>query len=435
MTIDEAVRYIKCVSSLGTKPGLERIKALLYVLGNPERNLRVIHVAGTNGKGSFCAMLSSVLRESGHSVAVYTSPHLIKYNERFSFNGSDISDSELSRLLDKVIDASSRINPSVGKPSEFELLTAAMYLWCGELRPDFCVIECGMGGRWDATNVIDRPILSVITGVALDHTAYLGDTVEKIACEKAGIIKPGCPVLFGGTDPTALGVISKFASDLSAELHVTRRELIDKVEYGMNGTSFSFSGDDFFVHLPGHYQPYNAANVIEAAEILRSEGVEIPDNALKRGLELTKWAGRFERLSEDPQVYFDGGHNPDGVDEAVESVHKVFRSKVNLISGMLSDKDYRRMAWQLAGVADCVFTIRPDSPRALGYNELADVFRSFGVSATPCRYMKTALRRAIAESEMNGLPVLCVGSLYSYAPFRKALEDLLEQKKGKNGQR
>ncbi|MBQ0101233.1 MAG: bifunctional folylpolyglutamate synthase/dihydrofolate synthase, partial [Firmicutes bacterium] len=180
MKIEEAVAYIKAVSSLGTIPGLERIEYLLEKLGHPEKKMRgIIHVAGTNGKGSFCSMLGSVLRKAGYSVGIYTSPHMLKYNERITVDGNDISDEDISRILDRIIDISKGMKQP---PSEFEIITAIGYTYFAEKDPDFCIIECGMGGRWDATNVI-TPILSVITGVALDHTNFLGPTLEKIASE------------------------------------------------------------------------------------------------------------------------------------------------------------------------------------------------------------------------------------------------------------
>ncbi|MBO4413321.1 MAG: bifunctional folylpolyglutamate synthase/dihydrofolate synthase [Clostridia bacterium] len=424
MTIEEAIKYIKCVSSLGTKPGLERITALLDLLGNPEKELRIIHVAGTNGKGSFSAMISSVLREAGFSVGLYTSPHLVKYNERISLNGKDISDGELSGALEKIVSVSEKMKEKYGAPSEFEILTAIAFEFFAEKKPDFCVIECGMGGRWDATNVSDRPLLSVITGVALDHTAYLGDTVEKIAGEKAGIIKPGRPVLFGGNSREALGVISKAATSSSSSLTVTDRREIGNAVYSARGTRFSYRGKEYELGLVGHYQPFNAANVIEATEILRSEGVKIPEKALFMGLKNVRWKGRFERMNDDPPIYFDGGHNPEGVSEAVQSVREIFGGRVNLITGMLRDKDYGLMISEMATVAAAVFTVTPDSPRALDRRETAAEFEKLGVRAEACGYMKVALRKAVSESKRNGFPVLCLGSLYSYAGFSRAVTEI-----------
>ncbi len=421
MTIDEAVKYIKCVSSLGTKPGLERINALLSGLGNPEKRLNVIHVAGTNGKGSFSAMLASVLMEAGFSVGLYTSPHLIKYNERISVNGKDVSDREMSRGLEKILPISEKVKEIAGAPSEFELLTAMAFMIFAEKKPDFCIIECGMGGRWDATNVFDNPLLSVITGVALDHTAFLGDTVEKIAAEKAGIIKPGRPVLFGGNDPGAFCVIKETASRLSSPLTVTDRDKITNPVCSVNGTRFQYKGNEYEVCLAGHYQPLNAANVIEAVGLLRSEGYVITENSLRAGLKKARWPGRFEKLVESPPVYFDGGHNPEGVSEAVESVKTIFGGRVNLITGMLRDKDYRFMIKKMSEVTAAVFTVTPDSPRSLDRFETAAEFRKNGVNAVPCGYMKVALRKAVAESLKNGFPVLCLGSLYSYAGFIQAV--------------
>ena len=288
MNYNESVEYIHSINWTFCKPGLERIGELCEKLGNPQSALKFVHVAGTNGKGSFCSMLDSVLRRAGYKVGLFTSPYIRFFNERICFNGSPISDDDLA-------DVTSYVRPFADsmkeKPTEFELITAIGLEYFKRQGCDVVILEAGMGGRLDSTNIIETPLISVITGIALDHTAYLGDTVEKIAYEKAGIIKDGIPVLFGGNDLSAERVIGERAKEKRADFYVTDRSLISDVNASLDGTHFTFGErKNLHISLLGLYQTLNAANVLTAVDILRQRGMNISEDAVYSGLSSAKWS-------------------------------------------------------------------------------------------------------------------------------------------------
>ena len=421
MNIEEAMDYLKKVSSLGSKPGLSRIRLLSEKLGNPEKDLKIVHVAGTNGKGSFSAMLESVMRRAGFSTGLFTSPHMIKYNERIKFNGEDIDDGTISVYLTEIARIAADMRD---RPTEFEITTALGYLYFRDVKPDICIVECGMGGRYDATNIIETPVLSVITGVSLDHTAYLGDTVEKIALEKAGIIKPGVPVLYGGDEGVAQNVIAGAAEAAGSRLYTTGRNKISRVRCETGGTAFDYGRyRDVRLGLCGCYQAFNASNVIAAVKILRKRGYKIGSTHLREGLKSAKWFGRFEKIAENPPVFFDGGHNPEGVELSVETARLCFDKKPIVVSGVLCDKDYRKIAGLISGCASEVFTASPDSGRALGAPEYASCFADCGIASRPCSSFAEALTYAAVRAKEEGRAILVLGSLYSYADVKSYFEE------------
>jgi len=278
-----------------------------------------------------------------------------------------------------------------------------------------------MGGRLDATNVIREPIMSVITGISLDHTAFLGDSVPAIAKEKAGIIKDGAPVLYGGADEDAAAVIEAVAKEKGSEfLRTPRRELtIDKTEF--TGTDLTLSGRKYRIGLLGTYQPYNAANVITAVDVLRRRGLNISDEALINGLAEAKWKGRFELLSSDPVFISDGSHNPEGIAAAVDCVKTLFGEKVILLSGVMKDKDYPDMARELSEIACYAVTLKPDNPRALDAELYAEEFRRNGVKAEGYGTVDEAVKRVVDLSQSLKKPVVSLGSLYMYGEVKAAL--------------
>ena len=413
MTYDEALSYIHGVNWTFCKPGLERIGELCERLGHPERGLKFVHVAGTNGKGSFCSMLDSVLRAAGYKVGLYTSPYIVEFGERMRVGGENISRSELAEITEYVKPIADKMTD---KPTEFELITAIAFEYFKRQKCDVVVLEAGMGGRLDSTNIIDTPILSVITGIALDHTAFLGDTVEKIAAEKAGIIK-NAPVLFGGIDPLAYEVIKGVADAHNVELVCPEYDNIEILSADVRGTKFNYrTFKNVKINLLGLYQPRNSALVIEAVNSLRKRGLNIPDTAVYSGLESAVWHARFEVISHHPLVIFDGAHNPEGVVAATESIKHYFGDKgVIAVSGVLADKDYNFIAERIARVAPDAFTMTPDHPRALDARDYAAVLSSFGSSATATSSIGEAVRSAVALAEKDGRAVVCLGSLYTYA--------------------
>ena len=418
MTYEEALSYIHGISWTFCKPGLDRTRELCEGLGNPQNNLKFIHVAGTNGKGSFCSMLSSVLSAAGYRVGLYTSPFVLRFNERMQVSGVPISDERLAEVTERVKPIAEAMRD---KPTEFELITAIAFEFFCEEAVDVVILECGMGGRLDSTNVIDSPLLSVITGIALDHTAFLGDTVEKIAVEKAGIIKGTSPVLYGDTDASVLSIISEKAKAAGSEVYTVDPD--DIVIQGMDieGTVMDFC-DIKGLRLPllGMYQPTNCARVLRAIEILNTRGLEIGEDEIRRGIAMAKWPARFEIIERDPITIFDGAHNPEGIVAAVKSIEHYFgKGGVVAVSGVLKDKDYGFIAGELNKVCRAVFTITPDSPRALSSVEFADVINSLGGIATPTESIGEALNKAREYAVANGLSVVCLGSLYTYADVIK----------------
>ena len=418
MNYTEALEYIHGVSWTFCKPGLERISELCERLGNPQKKLKFIHVAGTNGKGSTSAMLDSVLRKAGYKTGLYTSPYIRVFNERMRIDGENISNGELAELTEYIKPIADQMTDS---PTEFELITALAFEYFARNNCDVVVLEAGMGGRLDSTNIIDTSVLSIITGIALDHTAFLGDTVEKIAAEKAGIIKESTPILYGGVDECAKAIIMAKAAEMNAQFECVDYGKLKVKDLALSGSIFDFDKfRDLKINLLGSYQPRNAAIVVSALEILRKNGFEISDEAMRDGLLMAKWQGRFEILSHNPLIIFDGAHNPQGIEAAVESIKLYFKQeKVCIVTGVLRDKDYTHIAKMLSTVALQAFTFTPDSPRALDAADYAATLCAAGINATPSVSLCEALSKAKAFSEFAACPIICVGSLYAYAEIVK----------------
>lgn len=418
MTYDEALEYIHSVNWTFCKPGLERIGELCEKLGHPEKKLKFVHVAGTNGKGSFCSMLESVLRAAGYKTGLYTSPYIKEFNERMRVMGENIENATLADITESVRPIA---NSMKDKPTEFELITAIAFQYFYESKCDVVVLEAGMGGRLDSTNIIRNPLLSVITGIALDHTDYLGDTVEKIAAEKAGIIKDSSPILYGGEDDSARAVIRSTATECGSALFDVNYKNIQNLNSALNGTTFDYKEHkNIKINLLGLYQPKNASLVLEAIDILRTRGLNIPEDAVKSGLETAKWIARFEILSKDPLIIFDGAHNPQGITSAVASIKHYFKNeKIYVLTGVLRDKDYNFIAKELSKVAQRAFTLTPQSPRALSAESYAEVLSSVGVPAAPHESIETALKAAKKAAKEANVPLVCLGSLYTYSDLIK----------------
>ncbi len=433
MTYTEAMAYIHSVVWLGSRPGLSRITELCEKLGHPEKALRYIHVGGTNGKGSFCCMLSATLTAAGYTTGLFTSPYIERFNERMQVNGTPIEDEELAELTGIV---KSVADTMADPPTEFELITALSFLYFGRHNCDYVVFEVGLGGRLDSTNIIPAPLLAVITGIDYDHTALLGDTTAAIAGEKAGIIKSPCPVLFGEGDAEAEAVIREKTLSLCGadHYHKTDYSKIENIQVSPDKTTFSFGNwQDVTLHMLGLYQLRNAANVLTAVEILRTEGVTIPDQAVYTGLSNARWPARFEKLLSTPALtFYDGAHNPQGIRGAAENIRTYLspladNGRVILCMGVLRDKDFAAMIGELAPLAEKVFTITPDNPRALPATETAAVFadhpdfQRHGREAIPADSISAGVKAALASATLSGRPLVILGSLYLYGDVKKAL--------------
>lgn len=413
MNYTEALEYIHSICWTFTKPGLERISALCEKLGNPQDELKFIHVAGTNGKGSFCSMIDSVLRAAGYKTGLFTSPYIKVFNERMQFCGESISDEDLAEITEYVKPYADSMED---KPTEFELITAIGFEYFKRKKCDVVILEAGMGGRLDSTNIIKSSLLSVITGISLDHTAFLGDTVEKIAAEKAGIIKENGSVLFGGNSKSVEEVIKAKAAKMGADYHFADKSSLDIVSSDLTGSTFNYLGyKEVNLPLLGLYQPSNAANVLCALEILKAKGITVSEKAVREGLLAARWPARFEIISRDPLIIFDGAHNPEGIETAVTSIKRYFGDqKVCILTGVMKDKDYNYIAGKFSEISDRAFTITPDNPRALPAEEYAKVLEGVGITATSYSSVADALEDAKKYAKETSTALLCLGSLYMY---------------------
>ncbi len=421
MTYEEALNYIHSISWKGSVPGLSRISSLMHDLGDVQNQLKIVHVAGTNGKGSTCAMLESILRTAGYRTGLYVSPFIERFNERMCVAGEPIPDDLLAEITEYVKGYADKMTDA---PTEFELITAIAFEYFYRSHCDIVVLETGMGGRLDCTNVIDTAEVSVITGIALDHVSFLGDTVEKIAAEKAGIIKQGVPVVWGGTHEGAGLVISEKAKVMDAPLYTPYYHRLSTKSCSLqDGIRFDYRDrSDLVVQLRGSYQPHNAAIVLETVDCLRRKGWCIPEEAVRTGLANTRWRARFELLASDPISVYDGGHNMEGVTAAVESIRLYFPDeKVVLLTGVMEDKEYHAMAKVLAPLTAKVVTVTPDNPRSLPAERYAEVFAALGISARAADSIPDGVSQAVALAKSMGKPLIMLGSLYMYGDVKTAL--------------
>ena len=415
MNYQDALDYINGVQWLGSRPGLERVTELLRRLDEPQRRLRFIHIAGTNGKGSCAAMLASILKSAGYRTGLYTSPYLYRFNERMQINGQEIENGELAEIVTRIQPLADAMDDH---PTEFELMTAAALLWYAEKRCDIVVLEVGLGGRLDATNVIDSPEVSVIMNIGLDHTAILGGTVEQIAAEKAGIIKPGADCVLYQQSEGVTDVIRRACEEKGASLHMADFSAIEPEFDSLDGQVFSYKGDAYAIPLLGGHQRKNAAVVIETVEALRRRGWHIPQDALEHGLYAVNWPARFELVSEEPCFVVDGGHNPQCAKTVADNLLAYFpdRRRVLLV-GVLADKDYAGMMEILAPAADAFVCVAPDSARALPAEELAAHLARFGKPVTVCGSIREGVSETVDQAGEEGV-ACAVGSLYMAGEIR-----------------
>ena len=317
MTVEQAIQYIHSNKWHNKRPGLDRIRALLAAMGDPQKSVRCIHVAGTNGKGSVCAMLDAILRAAGYRVGLFTSPYIRRFHERMQANGKQIDDKMLAEITDYIKPFAEAMEDT---PTEFELITAIGFEFFRRSGVQYVVLEVGLGGRLDPTNVIEDPLLSIITDIDFDHTEQLGNTIQAIAAEKAGIIKEGRPCLFGGKDSSACRTVGQIAALRRSPFYTVDRTDYRIRKMTLDGTEFDF-GNYTALSLPllGTYQPFNAVTVLTALEVLASEGVMTDETALRQGLSAVRWPARFELIRRDPIVLCDGGHNPNGISAAVQN--------------------------------------------------------------------------------------------------------------------
>lgn len=415
MNISETLNYIHSVSWLGSVPGLERINELLHRIGDPQKSLRVVHIAGTNGKGSVASTLSSVLTEAGYTTGLCTSPYIFRFNERMQCNGVEITDEELSEVTEFVRPHADAMEQS---PTEFELVCAITLEYFRRKSCDIAVVEVGMGGRMDATNVFDAPLCSVIMNIGLEHTKELGDTLSLIAREKAGIIKPERPVVLYSQTDEVERIVRSICVDNSCELHVTDLSALSVQAADLGGTDFVYRGQRYRTSLLGEHQAKNAAVALEVIELLREQGFSISDLAVRDGMAKVSWPARFEIISKKPWFVVDGGHNPQCAETVVANIRAYFpQNRVVLLTGVLSDKDYNSLTDILAPVADEFVTVTPTCPRALDATVYAEHLKKYGKPVTACGSIAEGVDTARSRAGADGL-VCAVGSLYMAGPIR-----------------
>lgn len=435
------MNYISLIEELkkrGSVPGLDAIEGLLEELGHPEDNLKIVHIAGTNGKGSIFAYLSSILIAAGFKVGRYISPTISCYEERFQINGEYIIKDKLARLYNIVEEAMKREEEKTGlKPTLFEVETAISFLYFKEEKVDYALIEVGMGGRMDATNVIRHSELTVISSISYDHQAFLGDTLEEIAWQKAGIIKESCPVVLSENSDEVCKVIEQEATKKKVkciEIKPTDYEVLSETPYG---STFLWKEQRYETKLPGRHQVSNAVTALAASEYLFRKDYE-KNNARKAiakkldemnvksaqqgGIIRTCWPGRLEVLKKEPLFYRDGAHNPDGAKKLAAFLQKYFTNKkIIYIMGVLKDKEYKKMLRYLMPMAKEVYVFKPNNERGLSAQILADTIKEVAdVSVTIESDVNAAVFRALDTAKPDDVLVAC-GSL----SFMEEMEDIL----------
>lgn len=419
MSYADALDYIHHVAWRGSNLGLERTRELLERIGNPQKQLKFIHVAGTNGKGSTCSMIANTLSIAGYNTGLYISPFITRFNERMQMNGQMISDETLAEITAFV---KPHADAMADHPTEFELITVIAFEYFFRSKADVIVLEVGMGGELDSTNVIDKPELAIITNIGLDHTQELGPTIADIARAKAGIIKPGCDVLIYDQNPEADEIFKSACREKGAELTVTKHERITNVSVSLDALKFDCEPYGALTcGLVGTYQAKNAAVVITAIELLQNKGWNISAEQLKSGLASVRWPARFEILMRKPVFVADGGHNPQGIQAVAASLIEHFPNrKITFLIGVMADKDISHMIDSLAPLASGFVTVTPNNPRALSADVLAAMLQGRGCSAISCGSVGEGVSRAIELAGSDGV-VCALGSLYLLGDVRTAI--------------
>ncbi|MBM6990961.1 MAG: bifunctional folylpolyglutamate synthase/dihydrofolate synthase [Mobilibacterium timonense] len=420
MTYDEALDFLNAPKYSETRPGLGPVTELMHRLGDPQDELRYVHITGTNGKGSTSAFVERALREAGYKTGLYTSPYIQNFTERIQVSGKEIPRQELADITEKVKAASlSMLADGMKEPTIFEMVTAVAFIYFYRMKCDIVVLEVGMGGRLDATNIVPRPEVSVITGVAMDHMEFLGDTIADIAFEKAGIIRDGGVTVTASLVPEAMNVIRKTAEEKNSTLVEADLTGIRMLESGLDGQSYVFQGQKISISKLGKYQVRNTALAYTVLEQMKTRWPLLTEDAILKGLEKATWMGRLELLRKDPPFLIDGAHNTDGVMALVESLKDLFPGeKFRFVTGVLKDKDYQAMMSLTEDIAVEYFTVTPDSPRALPAEDLRDLLEKDGQKA--CSFV--SLKEAAFEAwRSEDLKTVAFGSLYYIGALRSIL--------------
>ena len=422
MNAEQAIAYIHSVCWKGSIPGLGRTQELLEKMGNPEKKLKFVHIAGTNGKGSTAAMTASILSKAGYRTGLYTSPYIYRFHERIQVDGVEISDEDLTEITEYVKPLADSMAQS---PTEFELVCCIAFEYFYRKKCDIVVLEVGMGGAWDATNVIEVPEVAVITNIGLDHTEYLGDTVEKIAETKSGIFKPhGHAVVYRST-PSVEAVYERVCAERDVSLRKADFDGLVLKAHTLEGQVFDCgSRKNLVLPLLGDHQLHNASVVLSIADTLIGEGWKISEQNIYDGIRDVRWPGRFDIVCRKPLFIIDGGHNPQCIEALVKNIQDYLAGKkVIALTGVLADKDYADMYKPVMPLVNRFVCITPPNPRKLEAEQLARYLRQAGAQAQASESILDGVKQAMDLAGKDGV-VLCFGSLYSIGGIRDALKDL-----------
>ncbi len=411
MNYQQALEYTQSLKRLGKTPGLACLSRVMNWLGNPQETLKAVHVAGTNGKGSVCAMTASVLQQAGYKVGLFTSPYLVDFRERFQVNGEYISEGAYASHCRKVKEAVDSLGEDL---SQFAFITAVAFCYFAQEQCDLVVLETGLGGRLDATNLISHPLVTAITNISLDHTELLGNSVGEIMREKCGIMKEnGVTVLSLGQEVEALAVAMETAAQTGNRLIVPNAAALQVKEVSAKGTTFSYGDEEYTLSLLGEYQPINAVTALEILNVLGEKGYGVTKPAVKRGLANARHLGRCQILRQNPLVLLDGAHNPDGAKALAKTLDEFLQDKKAIgICGVMSDKAATDLRDEIAPYLKTLVAVTPNSPRSLEAEDLAKLFEE------RCE-TQTALvnEELIAFIKSQTKPVVIFGSLYLAGEF------------------
>ncbi len=422
MNYDEALNYIHSLRHFEKDPSLDRIRKLMNYLGNPQDKLNFIHVAGTNGKGSVCHMLYHILTENGKKVGLYTSPYIVDFRERFQTSNGMISKQDLAELTLKIKTATDECGISL---NEFEFITALAFCCFYESDCDIVVLETGLGGRFDSTNIIKKPLVSVITSISLDHTEILGNTVLLIAEEKAGIIKPGCPIVTPMTqNDDAFEVIMREAAERNSDLYTANVNSFKAVRRTKTATELSLGENDkYYLPLIGDYQIENLSVVLECVRILNAKGFSLDSDKVKDGISHTVIPARMETVCSSPTLIIDGAHNPDGIRNAFSTLekHGISNRPIVVYAGM-KDKDYQSIIEFFGGRVSKLILTSPDNIRAENPNVLKRTADAAGVEAEVIEHSDDAVGYALNIAGVNDTVFVC-GSFYLAGEVRRIFKN------------
>ena len=430
MNYIEAMEFLEETKKYGSQLGLTSIQNLMAELGNVQDEIPLVHIGGTNGKGSVGAMLSQVLTESGYKVGRFCTPDVFAYEDEFQMNGVNIEKNRLAQLFSKVKEACDKLtNQGKPHPTRFEVETAAAFLWFYEEQCDIALLEVGMGGDLDATNIIRTTVLSILVSISMDHTAFLGNTLGEIAEKKAGIIKPDSHMVTVKQQLEAETVIRRVCEEQNVPYEVADRDCAKVLEASITGQTFLYKDEKYTISLAGAYQKENAVAALRALEILNEQGYPTTLRQRQDGLKRTTWPGRFALLGTKPDFVVDGAHNPAAADMLAASIERYFKGKrIIYIMGMFRDKDYRKVIQKTEKYADIILTIAaPDNPRALTPQELADAVREFHSDVRPFDDIESAVAEAYHLAGKEDV-IIAFGSL----AFLGDLTEIIRKHNGGN---